>query len=112
MRTRLVRQWALVAVLLSGLPTPTGSAYQDSPEGVKALVDALKDRDPDVRKAAAQSLGRIGRDAKAAVPALAAALDDAVVDVRGASALALGRVGPDARDAAPALARLLKDKEK
>src|SRR6266436_5666678 len=48
----------------------------EPPAAVKALAEALKDTDAEVRKNAAQSLGRIGRDARSAVPALAAALKD------------------------------------
>ena len=77
--------------------------------GVKALADALKDPDPDVRKNAALSLGRIGPKAESAVPALIAALKDKSIDVRGASAVTLGRIGPGAKDAALPLAALLKD---
>ena len=47
---------------------------------VKALVEALQDKDAEVRKNAAQSLGRIGKEARAAVRPLAAALKDSDVD--------------------------------
>src|SRR5690349_21686527 len=66
---------------------------------VTALAGALQDKDPSVRKAAAQSLGRIGKEATAAVPALTEALQDREVDVRGAAALALGRMGAEAKTA-------------
>ena len=49
---------------------------------VKGLIEALKDKDAEVRKNAAVSLGRIGKGARAAVPALAAALKDSDADVR------------------------------
>ncbi len=84
----------------------------DASAAVKALCEALKDKDADVRKNAAVSLGRIGKDAKEAVPALAEALKDTDTDVRGAAALALGRIGKDAAGATEALAALLKDKDK
>ncbi len=79
--------------------------------GVQALADALKDKDADVRKNAALSLGRYGDKAVPAVPALIEALKDGAVDVRGAAAVALGRIGPPAKDAASGLADLLKDKQ-
>src|SRR5205085_2215319 len=74
-----------------GAPETTGSARadeksQETPAAVKALAEALKDKDADVRKNAAVSLGRIGKEAKGAVPALAAVLKDGETDVRGAAA--------------------------
>src|SRR5579862_612522 len=87
-------------------------AAKDPPlsPAVQALADALKDKDADVRKNAAVSLGRIGKEARGAVPALTAALKDDDVNVRGASATALGRIGKDAASAADGLAELLTDK--
>src|SRR5205823_4970106 len=78
-------------------------AADDDSEAVKALIDALKDQDPEVRKNSALSLGRIGKDAKSAVQALVKTLKDSDVDVRGASAVALGRIGRDAAGATTAL---------
>src|SRR6266436_293168 len=80
----------------------------EPPAAVKALAEALQDKDAEVRKNAAQSLGRIGKEAKFAVKALTEALKDTDLDVRGASALALGRIGKEAVSAAPALAEVLK----
>jgi hypothetical protein len=74
---------------------------------VPSLVQALKNRDPDVRKEAALVLARIGPDAFQAVPDLTALLDDENEEVRKAAARALGQIGPDAAEAVPALMRLL-----
>src|SRR4051812_4900645 len=63
----------------------------ETPEAVKALIDALKDKDADVRKNAVVALGRIGLQAKDAIPALTGVLKDESVDVRGAAVLTLGR---------------------
>ena len=96
---------ALTGILLayrgdSGLETALSAQADDkaeeTPPAVKALMEALKDKDAEVRKNAAVSLGRIGPKAKNAVPALAAALKDGDNDARGASALALGRIGKEA----------------
>jgi hypothetical protein len=74
---------------------------------VPSLIQALKNRDPDVRKEAALVLARIGPDAFQAVPDLTALLDDENEEVRKAAARALGQIGPDAAEAVPALMRLL-----
>src|SRR4051812_4573046 len=73
--------------------TAVAADEEKVPEAIKALAETLKDKDPDVRKNAALSLGRIGKDARFAVPALIESLKDSEVDVRGASAMALGRIG-------------------
>jgi HEAT repeats/TIR domain/NACHT domain len=74
---------------------------------VEPLLAALRDAEPDVRRAAAQALGDIG-DARAVEPLLAA-LRDAEPDVRKAAAHALGDIG-DAR-AVEALLAALHDGE-
>jgi HEAT repeat protein len=66
----------------------------------------LKDPRPEIRCAAAMALGRMGWPAAAAIPDLIAALDDLATDVRGAAAQVLGMIGPEARAAIPALRRL------
>ena len=71
-----------VARLMFGDTPTVRAAEPDAPEAVKALAEALKDRDVDVRKNAALSLGRIGKDAKSAVPAL-------IANFRGSAALPL-----------------------
>src|SRR5436305_14203035 len=89
----LVGTGLMFAVGLKATPPPADDKPREPSPAVTALAEALADMDTDVRKNAAASLGRIGKDAKAAVPALAAALADAEADVRGAAALALGRIG-------------------
>jgi HEAT repeat protein len=106
-----------------------------------ALVAALKDEDPLVRKVAIDSLGRVRGAPIAAVPALIGLLQtsdrlyvvqtlgafrgeakDAVValeplltdkdlEVRWNTAWTLGKIGPAAKNAVPALIRALKDPE-
>ncbi|MHC4251099.1 MAG: HEAT repeat domain-containing protein, partial [Planctomycetota bacterium] len=89
---------------------------------VPALIEALEDRDLNVRyptsrpsvrtsesTAAAGALGRIGPDARDAVPALAQALKDTDIFLRANAAEALGKIGPAAREAVPALVAASKD---
>ena len=75
---------------------------------VPALIDALKDPNPDVRVQAARSLARMGDSGKAAVPILIERLHDPNEEVRQASARALGQMGAAAADAVPALIAILK----
>ncbi len=84
------------------------------------LIVALKDKDTQVRGAAATALGQIGPAAEDAIPALVAALaDDAEwhgspnypgipVNVRWDASKALGRIGSVA---VPALMTALEDRE-
>lgn len=75
------------------------------PKTVDALISALKDADPGVRRAAAESLGRIG-DARAVEP-LSALLSDGNVDVRRSAVEALGEL--DDPKAIPALGKATGD---
>lgn len=77
--------------------------------GVNSLVASLKDQRKEVRRAAAESLGRLGAEAKAALPALIEALKDADADVRWMAADALGQIGGEAKTAVAALVEALKD---
>src|SRR5262245_60263931 len=62
---------------------------------VRELIDALKDSDKDVRKAAATALGKVDPNVEMAVPPLIDALKDKAGPVRQAAASALGQIGPD-----------------
>ena len=66
-----------------------------SPTVVPGLINRLDHERPEVRKAAAEQLLRIGVSAKQAAPALRARLDDADPAVRAAIAAALGAVDPE-----------------
>jgi HEAT repeat protein len=90
---------------------------------VPALIRTLADRDPDVRRAAKEALGKVDPNwpqapqAGSAVPALVQALADRDPDVRWAAEEALGKVDPNwpqapqAGSAAPALAQALADRD-
>lgn len=77
-------------------------------DAVPALVEALGDRNVQVRRQAALALGRIGPDAEQAVPALSAALGDGDEQVRRNAARALGQIGPAAKEAIGPLMQLLR----
>jgi HEAT repeat protein len=59
----------------------------------------LKDKDPDVRRFAAEALA--GRDPNMAIPLLMPVLDDPDIDVKAAAAAALGSYGEKAKSALP-----------
>ena len=72
------------------LPQRKGDAAQIVP----ALINALKDKQGDIRWSAAIGLGSFGEQAKDAIPALQAALRDRDVRVRNAASVALSRIDP------------------
>jgi HEAT repeat protein len=73
------------------LPHRKGDAAQTVP----ALIDALKDKESDVRWSAAIGLGTFGETAKEAIPALQAAQNDRDARVREAARIAISRIDPD-----------------
>jgi HEAT repeat protein len=78
---------------------------------VPVALEGLQDRDPGVRREAAECLGRIG-PVLVVVPALVEVLDGPGDDaLRASVALALGEIGPSAEAAVPALVALLKRPE-
>jgi HEAT repeat protein len=64
-------------------------------EVVSALIESLKDPEPDVRAAAAEGLGCLGRSARSAVPPLGALLRDPSEMVRDSVAAAILRIRTD-----------------
>jgi len=78
----------VIAVRL--LPERKGDAAQTVP----ALIDALKDKENDIRRSAAIGLGSLGDSAKEAIPALQAAQSDRDARVREAAGIALSRIDP------------------
>jgi HEAT repeat protein len=89
------------------LATVEKLAKSEHSDSVEPLLFALKDREPDVRSAAARGLGRF-RDRRAVEP-LVQMLSDRSALARAAAAEALGQLG-DAR-AVGWLVRLLRDAE-
>jgi HEAT repeat protein len=76
---------------------------------VSELVKQLKSANADERRAAAEALGKAGKDAKDAAPALIAALKDSDLFVRTFAAQALGDVGADPKTVAAALQAVMKN---
>jgi vesicle coat complex subunit len=76
------------------LPDRKGEAAQVVP----ALIEALKDKDGDVRRSAAIGLGSFGEKAKDAIPALQTAQHDRDARVREAADKALSRIDPNLAD--------------
>jgi HEAT repeat protein len=73
------------------LPQRKGDAAQVVP----ALIEALKDKEGDVRWSAAIGLGYFGDQARDAIPALQAARRDRDARVRDAARVALSRIDPN-----------------
>ncbi len=70
-------------------------------DGVPILIQALADKNYDVRIYAIRALGTIGQEARDAVPALIKSLDDEYLTIFVAEAL--GKIGQSAEDAVPSL---------
>jgi HEAT repeat protein len=66
----------------------------DAAQVVPALIEALKDKQGDVRWSAAIGLGYFGEEASDAIPALQAAQSDRDARVREAAGVALSRIDP------------------
>ena len=85
-------------ITIANTPFTTGCALAEiNPEAVPALIEALKDKDGEVRVAALYALSSIGPAARAAVPALIEALKDKDRKVHAAAFNALDSMGPAAR---------------
>jgi HEAT repeat protein len=64
----------------------------DAAQVIPALIDALKDKDADIRLSAAIGLGSFGEKAKDAIPALETTQGDHDARVREAAGKALSRI--------------------
>lgn len=82
---------------------------QDAEPAVGPLREALRDKEPNVRRAAAGALGKLRLEAKLVVPELAKLLEDKTNAVVIAAAVALGAFGAEAREALPALQKAQKN---
>ena len=88
--------WALLggSLLLTACIVSTDHREPTPEQVIPRLTAVLKDPNPELRRTAAQSLGKIAR--KEAVPALHEALRDPDAGVRRQAAWALGMIGEDA----------------
>jgi HEAT repeat protein len=75
------------------------------------LLDALKEKDANVRAAAPPVIALIGAKAASALPTLVNALKDKELDVKLSAIAALGDLGPIAKGTAADLLELTNDKE-
>lgn len=80
-----------------------------APAVVPLLLDALLDKDPEVRWRAEFAIGRLG---PRAVPKLIEALASNRPSLRRTAAMMLGPIGPKARSAVPALLQAAKDEDR
>lgn len=87
---------------------------EDAGATVPVLAGALADAATplEVRKAAADALGQLKKDAKEAAPALGAALKEKDLTLRRAAVVALDRLGAEARAAFSALKQAAKDDDR
>ena len=81
------------------------------PAVLPGLGDALKDTDPEVRRVAANQLGRQGSAGKSMAPKLTEAISDKDKDVRSAALQALADVDPDNAQNVTTILKALDDKE-
>ncbi|MCA9101831.1 MAG: HEAT repeat domain-containing protein, partial [Planctomycetales bacterium] len=81
----------------------------EAKDAVPALVEALKDSDPDVGSEINFALGAIGPAAKEAVPTLSSMVNDENEGLRYSAVFALGEIGPDAKPAGDALIANLRE---
>ena len=79
--------------------------------GIEPILEAVDEKEIDVRESAAEALGEIGPDAKDAIPTLIDLLQDREVYVRKSAANALGEIGLHAKEAVPALITALGDED-
>ena len=105
----------MVRVVLKPADDKPDEEQPDLPPRVKALLEALQDKDLQVRVEAAYNLGQVGAKAKVAIPAIVKALVEALQDkdwaVRGTAADSLGKMGTKAKGAVPALVKRVADEQ-
>ena len=80
-------------------------------EDANTLILQLKNKDPEIRRVAAKTLGENGEDEAKVVAALILGLQDKDAFVRRFSAQSLGNLKTKSKDAIPALATLLNNIE-
>jgi HEAT repeat protein len=102
-------QRLLLIVIVTAVGCGQAPPTQVGGKPVSHWVQALQDRDPQVRKKAVDKLGNVGTADPAVVPALIQAVKDRDARVRAEAVLRLLQLGPAARDAVPALAEARKD---
>jgi HEAT repeat protein len=91
--------------------TDLGFLGPEAKSAVPAIVQAMQDKEPQIRLSAAFSLMVIdpNKAKGAAIPVLIEALKSPLPDIRKNAAISLRQLGPDARQAIPALTEVLGD---
>src|SRR5262245_20251157 len=103
----LVLMVCLCAPGCGGGDVPKEKSFGGRP--VEHWLEALKGRDPNARRKAAEVLGNVGPIDPRAVPALIGAVKDRDARVRDAAVLSLSKIGPPAASAEAALQEAAKD---
>ncbi len=86
--------------------------YNDIREAINPLKDLLKkDKDPNVRAAAAQALGNIAPQPKETVKLLIKTLEEKEPQVKMAAIEAIGKMGSAAKVAIPELRKIAQNKD-
>lgn len=88
-----VRILSIIPLVLTSVSCINDTPPQPATVVVAQLVELLKDPNPDIRRTAALSLGKIANSNS--IPALITALRDPDAQVRAYSAWALGQIGSD-----------------
>jgi oligoendopeptidase F len=108
-----VRTATIIPIVLFALGcSASPDAARDADKPPSYWVQALQSPDPQVRKKAADALGKVTTTDPATVPALVKALDDDDAKVRDAAVLALSKMGRVAERAADALDKLNSDPDR
>jgi HEAT repeat protein len=88
---------------------PVAAHRQQAKPAIPELIDALRDKDDDVRTWAAIALGRIGPDALSAVePLLSLLRKEQNPQVISCAVRSLGEIGPGAKTAFPVLVEMMQ----
>jgi len=100
----LFRALLLISLSLAGCVVSKDYADLAPEQALPRLLTVLKDQNPEQRRTAAQSLGKLGY--ASAIPNLVEALRDSDAGVRANAAWAIGMIGPDEFDWSPVLSLL------
>lgn len=106
-KSTVAKERALAATMLGKRGAINVKDVESAVEPLKKSLQ--KDSDLDVRRAAAEALGRIGAEPETTVPLLIEALKNKNYPLRMAAANSLGAYGPAAKSALPPLRELKKE---